>query len=172
MTPQKLAPLLQSLPPILHSLSEDPMLAYSKGSRGLSALQRVGGIFPTTLASPSPSLRQCSSGYAIHARRNLPDKELRYLRTVIVTAAVSQSFGSELRNLGEPRKLTYPLNFLAPGRRHSVYVVFRTSHRAVFLINSSQSQFSAAASGFRDFTPNPTRGDPSPEVTEPFCRVP
>jgi len=26
--------------------------------------------------------------YAIHARRNLPDKEFRYLRTVIVTAAV------------------------------------------------------------------------------------
>jgi len=32
--------------------------------------------------SPSPSLRQCSSRYAVHARRNLPDKELRYLRTV------------------------------------------------------------------------------------------
>ena len=31
-----------------------------------------------------------------HAGRNLPDKELRYLRTVIVTAAVYRSFGCEL----------------------------------------------------------------------------
>jgi hypothetical protein len=172
MTPRRLTPPLQSLPPMLHSLGEDPMLAYSQGSRGLSVSQRVGGICTTTLASPSPSLRQCSSDYAIHARRNLPDKELRYLRTVIVTAAVSQSFGSELHLLSEPRRLTHPLNFLAPGRRRSVYVVFRTSHRAVFLVNSSQSRFAAAASGFGDFTPDPTRGDPSPEVTEPFCRVP
>ncbi|KMS93407.1 hypothetical protein BVRB_031790 [Beta vulgaris subsp. vulgaris] len=37
-----------------------------------------------------------SSRYAIHAGRNLPDKELRYLRTVIVTAAVYWSFGCEL----------------------------------------------------------------------------
>ena len=73
------------------------MLAYSEGSRGLSVLQRVGGIFTTTLASPSPSLRHRPSRYAIHARRNLPDKEFRYLRTVIVTAAVHQGFGSELR---------------------------------------------------------------------------
>jgi hypothetical protein len=42
-------------------------------------------------------LRQSSSHYAFHARRNLPDKELRYLRTVIVTAAVYRGFGRELR---------------------------------------------------------------------------
>jgi hypothetical protein len=40
-------------------------------------------------------LRQFSSNYAIHARRNLPDKELRYLRTVIVTAAVHQGLDSK-----------------------------------------------------------------------------
>ncbi len=148
MTPRRLTPPPQSLPPILHNLGEDPMLAYSKGSRGLSVLQRVGGIFTTTSASPSPSLRQCSSGYAIHARRNLPDKEFRYLRTVIVTAAVHQSFGSELHLLSEPRRLTHPLNFLVPGRRHSVYVAYSASHRAVFLVNSRLGLFSAAASGF------------------------
>ena len=38
----------------------------------------------------SPSLRQCSIRYAFRAGRNLPDKEFRYLRTVIVTAAVHQ----------------------------------------------------------------------------------
>jgi hypothetical protein len=47
-------------------------------------------------------LRQCSSHYAIHAGRNLPDKELRYLRTVIVTAAVYQGFGCELRLATNP----------------------------------------------------------------------
>ena len=33
----------------------------------------------------------------IRAGRNLPDKEFRYLRTVIVTAAVYWGFNSELR---------------------------------------------------------------------------
>ncbi len=35
--------------------------------------------------------------YAIRAGRNLPDKEFRYLRTVIVTAAVHRGFDQELR---------------------------------------------------------------------------
>ncbi len=34
--------------------------------------------------------------YAIRAGRNLPDKEFRYLRTVIVTAAVYRGFDQEL----------------------------------------------------------------------------
>ena len=34
--------------------------------------------------------------YAIRAGRNLPDKEFRYLRTVIVTAAVYWDFSQEL----------------------------------------------------------------------------
>ena len=33
-------------------------------------------------------MRQCPNRYAFRAGRNLPDKEFRYLRTVIVTAAV------------------------------------------------------------------------------------
>ncbi len=33
-------------------------------------------------------MRQCPHRYTIRAGRNLPDKEFRYLRTVIVTAAV------------------------------------------------------------------------------------
>ena len=35
--------------------------------------------------------------YAFRAGQNLPDKEFRYLRTVIVTAAVHWGFISELR---------------------------------------------------------------------------
>jgi hypothetical protein len=42
-------------------------------------------------------LRQRGNRYAIRAGRNLPDKEFRYLRTVIVTAAVYWGFGSKLR---------------------------------------------------------------------------
>ena len=42
--------------------------------------------------------RQCGHRYAIRAGRNLPDKEFRYLRTVIVTAAV---YRSEERRVGK-----------------------------------------------------------------------
>ncbi len=38
-----------------------------------------------------------SEGSSIRAGRNLPDKEFRYLRTVIVTAAVYWGFNSMLR---------------------------------------------------------------------------
>jgi hypothetical protein len=86
---------LQRLPPILRKPSQNPILGCSKGPRGLSVFPRVRGIFTTTSVSPSPSLRQCPSRYAIRAGRNLPDKGLRYLRTVIVTAAVNRCFGSE-----------------------------------------------------------------------------
>ena len=43
--------------------------------------------------------RQRGSRYAIRAGRNLPDKEFRYLRTVIVTAAVYLGFNSVLAHL-------------------------------------------------------------------------
>ena len=41
-------------------------------------------------------MRQCPNHYAFRAVQNLPDKEFRYLRTVIVTAAVHRGFNSEL----------------------------------------------------------------------------
>ena len=46
--------------------------------------------------SPSLSPRQRPDRYAFRAGRNLPDKEFRYLRTVIVTAAVHRGFGRQL----------------------------------------------------------------------------
>ena len=73
------------------------MSSYSKGSRGLSVLLRVTRIFTSNTISPSSSLRQRPSRYAIRAGRNLPDKEFRYLRTVIVTAAVYRGLDSMLR---------------------------------------------------------------------------
>ena len=47
---------------------------------------------------------QCldSHGYTIRAGRNLPDKEFRYLRTVIVTAAVYRGFNQELQLAPNP----------------------------------------------------------------------
>src|SRR5205085_9464606 len=73
---------LHRLPPILRIVEPSPTTAYSKAPRGLFVLPRVGRIFTASSISPSPSLRQRSSRYAIRAGRNLPDKEFRYLRTV------------------------------------------------------------------------------------------
>ena len=60
---------------------------------------RVTGIFTGTTISPGGLLRQCPNHYTIRAGQNLPDKEFRYLRTVIVTAAVDRGFNSELAPL-------------------------------------------------------------------------
>lgn len=96
LTPCKLALTLQSLPPILHIVIQKSMSSCSKGARGLSVQSRVTGIFTGTTNSLSLSSRQRPTRYAIHAGRNLPDKGLRYLRTVIVTAAVYRGFNSML----------------------------------------------------------------------------
>jgi hypothetical protein len=97
MAPCRLASTFHRLPPILHRLARKTVPSCSKGSRGLSVLPRVEGIFTPNSISLSPRLRQWGSRYAIRAGRNLPDKEFRYLRTVIVTAAVYRGFGSPLR---------------------------------------------------------------------------
>ena len=75
------------------------MPSCSKAPWGLTVLVRVNGIFTAIAISPSPFLRQCPYRYAIRAGRNLPDTEFRYLRTVIVTAAVYWGFISELAPL-------------------------------------------------------------------------
>ena len=58
---------------------------------------RVPGIFTGTKISPSLLPRQRPNRYSFRAGQNLPDKEFRYLRTVIVTAAVHRGFNSMLR---------------------------------------------------------------------------
>ena len=60
--------MFQRLPAILRNVNRNPITSYSKAP--------------------------C---YAIRAGRNLPDKEFRYLRTVIVTAAVYRGLSSQLR---------------------------------------------------------------------------
>ena len=96
MAPSRPEPGFQRLPPILRMRHKTPIPGYSKGSRGLSVLPRVPGIVTGSVISPSPSSRQCTSRYAIHAGRNLPDKEFRYHRTLIVRAAVYRGFGRKL----------------------------------------------------------------------------
>ena len=100
--PPELASRLPCLPPILYILYQSPMSGCSKAPRGLSVLSQVTRIFTGITISPSPSSRQCPNRYAFRAGRNLPDKEFRYLRTVIVTAAVYWGFGSELRVTPNP----------------------------------------------------------------------
>ena len=95
-TPHKLASIHQSLPPILYIHYLITISSYSKAPWGLFVLSRVTCIFTGIKISPSPWLRQRPNHYAFRAGQNLPDKEFRYLRTVIVTAAVHWGFNSRL----------------------------------------------------------------------------
>src|SRR5947209_11519321 len=92
---------------------------------------RETGIFTGTTNSPSHSLRQSHDRYAIRAGRNLPDKEFRHLRNVIVTAAVHWGFSSKLRLAAN-----LSLNLPAPGRRQPLYVVFDLAETCVFVKQS------------------------------------
>ncbi len=98
----------RSLRPILHITYPRSMLSCSEGSRGLSVPLRVIGIFTDTTISPSSWPRQYSDRCTIRAGRNLPDKEFRYLRTVIVTAAVYRGF-----------------SLPALGRCQALYIIFQ-----------------------------------------------
>ena len=108
---------LQSLPPILRIPGPPSTSSYSKAPRGLFVLLWGTRIFTGISISPSPSLRQRPDRYAIRAGRNLPDKEFRYLRTVIVTAAVHRGFSSGL--------ISPPFNLPAPGRCQPLYLSSR-----------------------------------------------
>ena len=170
LTPPRLASELQSLPPILHIYDPSPLPSYSKAPRGLFVLSRVASIFTGLAISPSPSLRQRPGRDAIRAGRNLPDKGFRYLRTVIVTAAVHRGFGSELcpdLHRDEP----FPLTF-----RHWAGVSPYTSPFGL-----------AETCVFGKQSPGPIHCDPrglspasglhptgtlSPEVTGLGCRIP
>ncbi len=112
-------------------------------------------------------MRQRPDRYTIRAGRNLPDKEFRYLRTVIVTAAIHQGLNSMLC-------LTADISFdlLALGRHHTIYFdLSRLCIVLVFLLNSRLGHFSAAT--FASVASTVTDcGSSSPEVTRIICRVP
>lgn len=168
MAPPKLAPRLQSLPPILHRNAQSPVQSYSKGARGLSVLPRVHRIFTAISTSLSLGWRQCGCRYAFRAGRNLPDKEFRYLRTVIVTAAVYRGFDQELRTL---RHLPLHLTF-----RHRAGVTPYTSSfefaECCVFNKQSQPPIFCNLSQLRSLRTSPNKGTPSPEVTVSICLVP
>ena len=154
-TPLNLTTKLPRLPAILHKQRPNAMASYSKAPRGLFVLLRVIRIFTHTSISPGPLLRQCSTRYAFRAGRNLPDKEFRYLRTVIVTAAVHRGFISLLAQL----HLTF---------RHWAGVSPYTSACAF----AETCVFGKQSAEPFHCNPYFRTGDPSPEVTDPFCLVP
>src|SRR5690625_5960509 len=109
MPPRKLALTFLRLPPILYKLYKHSISDYSKAPRGLSVLSRVMRIFTHSIISPGLSLRQCSSRCIFRAGRNLPDKEFRYLRTVIVVAVVFFGFVAVL--ISNVLSLLYNLHY-------------------------------------------------------------
>ncbi len=137
--------------------------SYSKAPWGLSVLLRVTGIFTGTTISPSLLLRQFPDRYAFRAGRNLPDKEFRYLRTVIVTAAVYWGFGSKLslfrltfQHRAGVSHYTSPCGF-------AMTCVFAKQSPGPFLCDSSVLCIARILT---------LMSNPSPEVTGSFCRVP
>ena len=95
---------------------------YSKAPRGLFVQVGLGRVFTANAISPSESSRQLLTRDAFRAGQNLPGKELRYLRTVIVTAVVSPElwFRASTINCTTP-----PFNLPALDRRQPVYLIFR-----------------------------------------------
>ena len=132
MTPLRLASKLHSLPPILYITHRTSISSYSKAPRGLSVLSRVTCIFTGIKISPSLWLRQYPDHYTFRAGQNLPDKEFRYLRTVIVTAAVHWGFNSDLRNYRLTSFLSHPLNLPALGRCQLLYFALRLCRNLCF----------------------------------------
>src|SRR3974390_3836219 len=133
----------------------------SKAPRGLFVLSWGTRIFTGTSISPSPLSRQCSSRYAFRAGRNLPDKEFRYLRTVIVTAAVHRCFSLELRT-------PLPLTFRHWAGISPYTLACAVAETCVFGKQSLETIFCGP------LTPpkGRCRGTPYPEVTGLICRVP
>ena len=93
---------------------------------------KVHGVFRLTTGTPhlhgefnftELMLVQRRYRYAIHAGRNLPDKEFRYLRTVIVTAAVHRV---------QKSACTDRINLPAPGRRQTLYIHHVLAEPCVF----------------------------------------
>ena len=131
-------------------------------------MPRVYCIFTAISISLSLKWRQYGHRYAIRAGRNLPDKEFRYLRTVIVTAAIHRGLNSILCPYG----LTSPFDLSALGRYHTLYVVLDDFAECCVFVKQSQPPGYCNPFQLQSRGPSPTKGTPSPEVTVLFCLVP
>src|SRR6202521_707587 len=138
--------------------------SYSKAPRGLFVLSWGTRIFTGTSISPSPLSRQRSTRYSFRAGRNLPDKEFRYLRTVIVTAAVHRGLDSWLRS---PLLVTFR-HWAGVSPYTSTFVLAET---CVF----GKQSLEPISCGLLTPHARSTRsyqGTPSSEGTGSICRVP
>ena len=86
---------MPKLPPRLDKNFFQTVYKNSKGAQGLSVQLQVICICTDISISLNLWQRQRGSRYTIHAGRNLPDKEFRYLWTVRVTAAVYWTLSSK-----------------------------------------------------------------------------
>ena len=111
------------------------MYVYSKSARGLSVQLYSARIFTGNSISLSLCWRQRGSHYTIHAGRNLPDKEFRYLWTVRVTAAVYWGFRTIAKTI-EPSPCS-------TGQASAPIHLFTNQQRLVFLLNSCSPRFCA-----------------------------
>lgn len=100
---------------MLNKVNKNTIPSCSKAPRGLFVLPQVNGIFTVIANSPSSSLRQFPSRYSFQAGLNLPDKEFRYLRTIIVIADVHWRFGQSA--------FTAAVNVPALVRSHPLYIL-------------------------------------------------
>ena len=94
-------------------------------------------IFTENSISLSQYWRQWGSRYAIHAGRNLPDKGFRYLRTVMVTAAVCW----DLFRLAAKINLQLPASSISTGQASDPILHFTILQSPVFLVNSRSPLF-------------------------------
>ena len=113
----------------------------SKFNVQCQAIVKVHGVFPSSRGYTASSRRSISLSlgwrqpghhYAIRAGRNLPDKEFRYLRTVIVNGR--RLLGLQFK--ASPQGLTSPLNLPAPGRRQPLYSPYGFAETCVFVKQS------------------------------------
>ncbi len=152
------------LPPILRRPGAASAARWSKAPRGLFVLPQDARIFTGTSISPGPLPRQRSTRYSIRAGRNLPDKEFRYLRTIIVIAAVHQGFGSP-RLKGVPLTVWHRAGVSPHTSPCGLAETCVFGKQSVEPIRCVPHRLPAAwaVTG---------KGAPSPEVTGPSCRVP
>ena len=120
-----------TIPPTLHNLKFKSGSSYSKAPRGLFVQVWEGRIFTAIAISPGLSSRQSLSRSTFRAGLNSPDKELRYHRTVIVTAAVHQILGPHLIQALR-QGVSGDSKLLALGRCQPLYIIFRFSRDLCF----------------------------------------
>ena len=91
---------LEQLPHTLYDKTHATATSYSKVPWGLHVPLEISGLCTRMLCSEDSGWGQWGPRYALHARRQSNDKAFRYLKRVIVTPAVWQSFVPLKRSFG------------------------------------------------------------------------